>query len=256
MEYFILKYTWKILYYYFGLCGIYPCKRIGPATLEQTSTCKFWITYCIANLVVNLAYQPVMCYIVFVESSLEELFNMLNTFIMPTNTTKFSFTTNLVIEIIIHIIGIVNIQKFAKRLVKIQNLVNDFAIFNIEDLKKNIKKSLLQFAFIIILMLTSIILLTTGNCYTFKSKLDLSLLTTILLLVTTFIQFLLFFAPIYYFVCVYLEVTQVFIHWCKALCSSENETSSRDIQGDPNQKFSLLCLNTSYMRQNVLIVCK
>ena len=142
MEYFILKYTWKILYYYFGLCGIYPCKRIGPATLEQTSACKFWITYCIANLVMNLAYQPVMCYIVFVESSLEEMFNMLNTFIMPTNTTKFSFTTNLVIEIIIHIIGIVNIQKFAKRLVKIQNLVNDFAIFNIGDLKKNVKRSL------------------------------------------------------------------------------------------------------------------
>ena len=214
MEHFILKYTWFILYYIFGFCGIFPCQRTEEGSrLKLTSTSRFWWKFFSTYFVIKLSFVLENLYVFWFEKSFEDINNLLMNEIAPKKTDKFAMTITFFTEIIIQIVGITNIRGFAKKLVQVQNHVNDHAKLNIGKIRQNVWKSYLQITITLSLFITAMCVTFVGITY----QLKLSQMGTILHIVFTLIPILSMYLPMFYMYITYLEVTLVFENWCLTL---------------------------------------
>ena len=207
---FLLQQSWFFMSFIYRLFGIYPCQRIGEADLKPTSACRFWFRYIITSMFVTLIYVGSIAY----ATNLEEYILALATEFGVTVYDMTSLAATFVVLFGLHVKCLLIMRRFVKRFCDLQHLVKNLTNVrqkNISDNSKFYAYALPNIFFSTIFT----ILNATGWNYSMKSKLNLSNLETILIIIAFIIFNFFTFNPLYYFLTLYIEVTIKLTLYCK-----------------------------------------
>ena len=207
MEQFIFSYTWFALNYLLRLLGLNILKRDGDTGLRQTSACQFWLPLAFTYFVIFGSLTAIYCYIFNVEATFEEFLRELNEKIFTTVTTTLAIYCTSIGLFGINFIAIFKLRSLSKELIGMQNYFNQNALINETVTKKGMKRSIWRSLPYIAIMSTGQCLGVLGVIKLSFSKLDVSTFLVDLLVIFTSLITLVFSAPIWYFIFIYVEVS-------------------------------------------------
>ena len=207
MKQFILSYTWFALNTIFKYSGLDLLSRDGDTRLKLSSACRFWTRLVCTHLVVLSGMIATFCYIVYFETTPENLMKNAMEKVFTSVTTTFAMCSQNFWMLGLNFIGVTKMRCLSKKLVGIQEYFNQYALIDEQLTKKCLKEFLWKASPYMAIMFIGYSVACMTSFALLMSDLKVSTFWIGILVTCGILVFFVYLSPIWYFVFMYTEVS-------------------------------------------------
>ena len=206
MKQFILSYTWFALNTIFKYSGLDLLSRDGDTGLKLSSACRFWTRLVCTHLVILSSMIATFCYIVYFETTPDNLMKNAKEKLFTSVTTTFAICSQTFWMFGINFIGVSKIRFLSTKLALIQDYFNQYALIDDQLTKKYVKEFIWKAFPYMAIMIIGFTVALMSSIALGLSDLKVSTFWSGILITLTTLMFLVYLTPVWYFVFMYIEV--------------------------------------------------
>ena len=207
MKQFILSYTWFALNTIFKYSGLDLLRRDGDNGLKPSSACRFWTRLVCTHLVILSGAIASFCYIVYFETTPDNLMKNTKEKVFTSVTTTFAMCSQPVWMSGLNFIIVPKMRFLSKKMVGIQEYFNQYALIDEQLTKKCLKEFLWKaFPYMAIMFIGYSVACVTALALGL-SDLKVSTFWSGIFMAWAILMFYVYLTPVWYFVFIYIEVS-------------------------------------------------